>query len=95
MDFKKIIYNVATALYPVLAIKVNIVSVEDIPDAHFVVASICYPDRDMLIPFVISNDDEVYIPFDWESVLPIISENIYTTKWVKFTPNLSTYPLIH
>ena len=88
MDYKSIIINVVNSLDPGLAIKVKIVSVEDIPDAHFVVAHLSYPDRDMLIPFVIYNDREVYIPFDWDSVLPIISKNIYTTKWVKFTPNL-------
>ena len=88
MDYKSIITNVAQALDPGLSIKVNIVSVEDLTEGHFVVASISYPDRDMLIPFVICNDDEVYFPFDWESVLPLISEHIYTTKWVKYSPNL-------
>lgn len=88
MDYKCIIINVVQALDPGLAIKVNIVSVEDLNEGHFVVASISYPERDLLIPFVIFNDDEVYIPFDWDSVLPLISEHIYHTKWVKFTPNL-------
>lgn len=88
MDYINIITDVVNALDPGLAIKVNIVSVEDLNEGHFVVASISYPDRDMLIPFVIFNDDDVYIPFDWEYVLPIISEHIYTTKWVKFSPNL-------
>lgn len=88
MDYKSIIINVVQSLDPGLAIKVNIVSVEDLSVGRFVVASISYPERDMLIPFVICNDDDVYFPFDWESVLPIISEHINTTKWVRFTPNL-------
>lgn len=88
MDYKSIITHVVEALDPGLAIKVKIVSVEDLNVGHFIVAIIFYPDRDMVIPFVICNENEVYIPFDWESVLPLISEHIYVTKWVKFTPNL-------
>jgi protein involved in polysaccharide export with SLBB domain len=83
MDYKKIIYNVAKTLDPGLAINVTIVTNEDLGEAHFVVADIDYPEREMRIPFIVYNYGEVYMPYDWESVLPIIPDNIYTTKWVK------------
>ena len=82
MDYKKIIYNVAKSLDPDLTIKVTLSSVEDFEDAHFVVAVIDYPTRTMTVPFIIYNDGEIYMPYDWESTLPIIPDNIFCTKWV-------------
>lgn len=63
MDYKNIIYNVAKTLDPDLDINVSIFSVdkaEFLGDAHFVVADIHYPERDMRIPFVIYNNGDLY-----------------------------------
>ena len=84
MDYKKIVYNVAQSLDPDLTINVTLASVEDFEDAHFVVAVIDYPTRIMTVPFIIYNDGEIYIPYDWEAVLPISSDNVYTTTCVQF-----------
>ena len=81
MDYKNIITDVAKTLDPGLAINVTIVKHEDIGEAHFVVADIDYPERDMRIPFIIYNDGEVYMPYDWEGELPVTAVDIDHIKW--------------
>ena len=82
MDYKKIITDVAKTLDPGLAINVTIASNEDLGEAHFVVADINYPERDMRIPFIVYDDGEVYMPYDWEGELPVTAVDIDHTKWV-------------
>ena len=82
MNYKNIITDVAKTLDPGLAINVTIASNEDLGEAHFVVADINYPERDMRIPFIIYNDGEVYMPHDWEGELPVTAVDIDHTKWV-------------
>lgn len=84
MDYKKIIYNVVKTLDPGLAINVTIVTNEDLGEAHFLVADINYPERDMCIPFIVYNDGEVYMPYDWEAELPVTAVDIDHTKWVSY-----------
>lgn len=84
MDYKNIITNVAKTLDPGLAINVTIVTNEDLGEAHFVVADINYPERDMRIPFVVYNDGEVFMPYDWEGDLPETAVDIDHIKWVSF-----------
>ena len=64
MDYKNIITDVAKTLDPGLAINVTIVKNEDLGEAHFVIADINYPERDMRIPFIVYNGCEVYMPYD-------------------------------
>lgn len=85
MNYKNIITDVAKTLDPGLAINVTIVTNEDLGEAHFVVADINYPERDMRIPFIIYNDGAVFSPYDWESELPVTAVDIDHTKWVSFT----------
>lgn len=82
MNYKNIITDVAKTLDPGLAINVTIVTNEDLGEAHFVVADIDYPERDMRIPFIIYKDGEVYIPHDWEGELPVTAVDIDHIKWV-------------
>ena len=82
MDYKNIITNVAKTLDPGLAINVTIVTNEDLGEAHFVAADINYPERDMRIPFIVYDDGEVYMPYDWEGELPVTAVDIDHTKWV-------------
>ena len=82
MDYKNIITDVAKTLDKGLAINVTIVTNEDLGEAHFVVADINYPERDMRIPFIIYNDGEIYMPYDWEGDLPVTAVDIDHIKWV-------------
>ena len=91
MDYKKIITDVAKTLDPGLAINVTIVTNEDLGEAHFVVADINYPERDMLIPFIVYNDGEVYIPYDWEDDLPLTAVDIDHIKWESYHDNSPLY----
>lgn len=92
MNYKNIITDVAKTLDPGLAINVTIVTNEDLGEAHFVVADINYPERDMRIPFIVYNDGEVYMPYDWEDAdLPYTAVDIDHTKWVS---NHDDSPLI-
>ena len=91
MDYKKIITDVAKTLDPGLAINVTIVTNEDLGEAHFVVADINYPERDMCIPFIVYNDGEVYMPYDWEDDLPLTAVDIDHTKWVSYHDNSPLY----
>lgn len=88
MNYKEIITNVAKTLDPGLAINVTIASNEDLGDAHFIVAVIDYRDHDfstqMRIPYVVYNDGEVFMPFDWEDDLPTTAVDIDHIKWVSF-----------
>lgn len=84
MDYKNIITNVAKTL-----INVTIVTNEDLGEAHFVVADIDYPEREMRIPFIIYNDGEVFMPYDWEDVdLPETAVDIDHIKWVSYRYNI-------
>ena len=91
MDYKKIITDVVKSLDPGLAINVTIVTNEDLGEAHFVVADINYPERDMLIPFIVYNDGEVYIPYDWEDDLPLTAVDIDHIKWESYHDNSPLY----
>ena len=82
MNYKKIITDVAKTLDPGLVINVTIVTNEDLGEAHFVVADINYPERDMRIPFIVYDDGEVYMPYDWEGELPVTAVDIDHIKWV-------------
>ena len=84
MDYKNIITNVAKTL-----INVTIVTNEDLGEAHFVVADIDYPEREMRIPFIIYNDGEVFMPYDWEDgYLPETAVDIDHIKWVSYRYNI-------
>ena len=91
MNYKNIITDVAKTLDPGLAINVTIVTNEDLGEAHFVVADINYPERDMRIPFIIYNDGEVYMPYDWEGELPETAVDIDHTKWVSYRDESPLY----
>ena len=83
MNYKNIITDFAKSLDPGLAINVTIVTHEDLGEAHFVVADIDYPERDMRIPFIVYNDGEVYMPDDWEDAdLPETAVDIDHINWV-------------
>lgn len=82
MNYKNIITNVVKTLDPGLAINVTIVTNEDLGEAHFVVADIDYPEREMRIPFIVNDDGEVYMPYDWEDSLPVTAVDIDHIKWV-------------
>lgn len=85
MNYKNIITNVAKTLDPGLAINVTLASNEDLGEAHFVVADIDYPEREMRIPFIVYNDGEVFMPYDWEDGdLPETAVDIDHIKWVSF-----------
>lgn len=94
MDYKNIITDVAKTLDPGLAINVTIVKNEDLGEAHFIVADIDYPERDMRIPFIIYNDGEVFIPHDWEGDLPDTAVDIDHIKWDSY-PNDSQALIIN
>ena len=91
MDYKNIITDVAKTLDPGLAINVTIVTNEDLGEAHFVVADIDYPEREMRIPFIIYNDGEVYMPYDWEGILPVTAVDIDHIKWESYHDNSPLY----
>lgn len=84
MNYKDIITNVAKTLDPGLAINVTITIDEDLGEAHFVVADIDYPEREMRTPFVVYNDGEVFMPYDWEDDLPTTAVDIDHIKWVSY-----------
>ena len=87
MDYKKLITDVVKTLDPGQAINVTIVTNEEVHflgEAHFVVADIDYPQREMRIPFIVYNDGEVLYPYDWEDVdLPETADDIDHIKWVQ------------
>ena len=90
MDYKNIITDVVNSLDPGLAINVTIVTNEDLGEAHFVVADINYPERDMRIPFIVYNDGEVFMPYDWEDAdLPDIAVDIDHINWVSYPYNVT------
>lgn len=91
MDYKEIITDVAKTLDPGLAINVTIVTNEDLGEAHFVVADIDYLEREMCIPFIVYNDGEVYMPYDWEDDLPLTAVDIDHTKWVSYKDDSPLY----
>lgn len=91
MNYKEIITDVAKTLDPGLAINVTIVTNEDLGEAHFVVADIDYLEREMRIPFIVYNDGEVYMPYDWEDDLPLTAVDIDHTKWVSYKDDSPLY----
>ena len=91
MNYKEIITDVAKTLDPGLAINVTIVTNEDLGEAHFVVADIDYLEREMRIPFIVYNDGEVYMPYDWEDDLPLTAVDIDHTKWVSYRDDSPLY----
>ena len=85
MNYKNIITDVAKTLYPGLAINVTIVTNEYLGEAHFVVADINNLERDMRIPFIVYNDGEVYMPYDWEDAdLPETAVDIDHIMWESY-----------
>ena len=95
MNYKNIITDVAKTLDPGLAINVTIVTDEDLGEAHFVVAVIDYRDNDLRfqkrVPFIVYNDGEVYMPYDWECFLPMTAVDIDHTKWVSVRDDSPLY----
>lgn len=91
MDYKNIITEVVKTLDPGLANNVTIVTNEDLGEAHFVVADINYPERDLRIPFIVYDDGEVYMPYDWEAELPVTAVDIDHTKWVSLRDDSPLY----
>lgn len=88
MDYKKIITDVAKTLDPGLVINVTIVTNEDLGEAHFVVADIDYPEREMRIPFIVYNDGEVFYPYDWDfAELPETAVDIDHITWERYPDN--------
>lgn len=78
-------YRCRQDIRPGLAINVKIVTNEDLGEAHFVVADIDYQERDMRIPFIIYNDGEEYMPYDWEDAdLPETAVDIDHINWVSY-----------
>lgn len=87
MDYQSIITKVAKALDPEETISVSIVNDTDLSEAHFVIADIDYSGKTtMRVPFIIYNDESVFMPLDWQSELPKTADNIEDTEWVTF-PN--------
>ena len=88
MNYKEIIIDVAKTLDPGLAINVTIVTNEDLGEAHFVVADIDYPEREMRIPFIVYNDGEVFYPYDWDIAdLPETAVDIDHISWERYPDN--------
>lgn len=85
MNYKEIINNVVKTLDPGLEINVTIATNEDLGEAHFLVADIDYPEREMRIPFIAYNDGEIFYPYDLEDGdLPDTAVDIDHIKWVSF-----------
>lgn len=87
-EYQKLITKVAKTFDPEDAINVTIVNDTDLGEAHFVVAAIEYVGEGVLrIPFVIYDDESVFMPRDWQSgELPESSDGIEGTEWVTY-PN--------
>ena len=90
MDYNLIITKIASSFDKDKAINVEIVNDNDLGEAHFVVADITYCDgTTMRIPFVIYSEQEIFMPYDWQSgELPKTADDIENTEWV-------TYPNAH
>ena len=88
MDYQSIITDVAKTFDPDKTINVAIVNDHDLGEAHFVVADIEYVgDRELRIPFVIYDDESIFMPRDWQSrELPETADGIEDTEWVTY-PN--------
>lgn len=87
-EYQKLITKVAKTFDPEDVINVTIVNDTDLGEAHFVVADIEYVGEGVLrIPFVIYDDESVFMPRDWQSgELPESSDGIESTEWVTY-PN--------
>lgn len=87
MNYRNIITKVAKTFDPEQTIHVTIVNNKDLGEAHFVVADIEYVDSELRIPFVIYNENEIFMPRDWQSRdLPETANDIENTEWVTY-PN--------
>lgn len=86
MNYKEIITKVAKTIDPQETINVTIVNDKDMGDAHLVVADIEYSDSEMDIPFVIYDEESIFMPFDWACGVPETADDIQNIKWVTF-PN--------
>lgn len=88
MAYEEIITNVAKTFDPQQTINVTIVTSTDLDKAHFVVADIEYVgDSELRIPFVIYNENEIFMPQDWQcGALPETADGIDDINWVTY-PN--------
>jgi hypothetical protein len=88
MDYKEIIVRVAKTFDTGKNIIVTIVNDTDLGEAHFVVANIEYVgDSELRVPFVIYDDESIFMPRDWQSgELPQKAEDIEGTDWITY-PN--------
>lgn len=88
MDYQSIITDVARTFDPEETINVTIINDTDLGEAHFVVADIEYAgDSELRIPFIIYNEDEIFMPKDWQcGDLPETADGIEGINWVTY-PN--------
>lgn len=88
--YQTLITKVAKTFDPQQTINVTIVNDTDLGEAHFVVADIEYVgDSELRIPFVIYNENEIFMPQDWQyGALPETADDIEDINWV-------TYPNAH
>lgn len=86
--YQTLITKVAKTFDPQQTINVTIVNDTDLGEAHFVVADIGYVgDSELRVPFVIYNEDEIFMPRDWQSgELSEKADGIENTEWVTY-PN--------
>lgn len=62
--------------------KVTVVNDTEVGEAHFVTCDIHYPEDTMRIPFVVYDEEGVFMPRDWQGVLPKSSYGIGDIEWV-------------
>ena len=88
MNYKEIITKLAKTFDFDKTINVTVINDTDLGEAHFVVADIEYVgDSELRIPFVIYNEDEIFMPQDWQcGALPETADGIEDISWVTY-PN--------
>lgn len=86
--YQTLITKVAKTFDQQQTINVTIINDTDLGDAHFVVANIEYVgDSELCVPFIIYNDESIFMPRDWQSgELPGTADGIENTEWVTY-PN--------
>lgn len=63
--------------------KVTVVDDTEVEKAHFVTCDIHYPeDNTMRIPFIVYDEEGVFMPHDWQGALPEAADGIGDIKWV-------------
>lgn len=89
-EYQTLITKVVKTFDPDKTINVTIINDTDLGEAHFVVADIEYVgDSKLRVPFVIYNENEIFMPQDWQyGALPETADGIEDISWV-------TYPDAH